>query len=61
MCALIVVTNDSLLIADADFDTAKEALTVNNFNLEQALNYHLERTNALGAPEDDVAGELLWH
>lgn len=40
----------------ADFETAKQALTVNNFNLEQAINYHLERSNSLGAPEDDVAG-----
>ncbi|XP_031631535.1 UBX domain-containing protein 7-like [Contarinia nasturtii] len=42
-------------ISGADFDTARQALTVNNFNLEQAINYHLERSNAIGAPEDDVA------
>lgn len=41
-----------------DFDTARQTLTVNNFNLEQAINYHLERSNAIGAPEDDVAGNL---
>lgn len=35
---------------------AKQALTVNNFNLQQAINYHLERSNPVGAPEDDVAG-----
>lgn len=35
---------------------AKQALTVNDFNLERALNYHLERSNPVGAPEDDVAG-----
>lgn len=42
-------------ISGADFDTAKQALTVNNFNLEQAINYHLERSNSIGSPEDDVA------
>lgn len=47
-----------LLFEGADFDTAKQALTVNNFNVEQALNYHLERMNGgVGAPEDDVAGK----
>ncbi|XP_031634968.1 uncharacterized protein LOC116348194, partial [Contarinia nasturtii] len=40
-------------ISGADFDTARQALTVNN--LEQAIIYHLERTNAIGAPEADVA------
>lgn len=40
----------------ADFDTAKQALTLNNFNLEQAINYHLERSNSFSSPEDDVAG-----
>lgn len=50
---------DLLLFKGADFDTAKQALTVNNFNVEQALNYHLERVNgAIGAPEDDVAGKI---
>lgn len=44
-------------ILGADFDTAKQVLTVNNFNLEQAVNYHLERSNSIGAPEDDVAGK----
>lgn len=42
-----------LRVIGADFDTAKQVLTVNNFNLEQAINYHLERSN----PEDDVAGK----
>lgn len=42
----------------ADFDTAKQALTANNFNLEQAINYHLERSHSIGAPEDDVAGTI---
>lgn len=46
-----------VFLKGADFDTAKQALTVNNFNLEQAINYHLERSNAIGAPEDDVAGK----
>lgn len=41
----------------ADFDTAKQALTLNNFNLEQAVNWHLERSNSIGSPEDDVAGK----
>lgn len=45
----------------ADFDTAKHALTANNFNLEQAINYHLERSNSVGAPEDDVAGKRDSH
>ncbi|XP_055309682.1 UBX domain-containing protein 7 isoform X2 [Sitodiplosis mosellana] len=44
-----------IFLKGADFDTAKQALIVNNFNLEQAINYHLERSNAIGAPEDDVA------
>lgn len=44
-------------ILGADFDTAKQVLTVNNFNLEQAVNYHLERSNAISAPEDHVAGK----
>lgn len=49
---------ESLPLKGADFDTAKQALTVNNFNVEQALNYHLERANgSIGAPEDDVAGK----
>lgn len=43
--------------AGTDFDTAKQVLTVNNFNLEQAINSHLERSNLVGAPEDDVAGK----
>lgn len=47
-----------LLLPGADFDTAKQALTLNNFNLEQAVNWHLERSNSIGSPEDDVAGKL---
>lgn len=47
----------SIHLIGADFDTAKEVLTANNFNLEQAINYHLERSSSIGAPEDDVAGK----
>lgn len=45
------------IYSGTDFETAKQTLIANNYNLEQAINYHLERTNALNAPENDVAGK----
>lgn len=37
-----------------DFETAKQTLTANNFNLEQAINFHLERSNVLNIPDEDA-------
>lgn len=37
-----------------DFETAKQTLTANNFNLEQAINFHLERSNVLNGSDDDA-------
>lgn len=34
---------------------AKQTLSANDWNIEHAINCHLERTNALNAPENDVA------
>lgn len=53
---MITTINRFYAFVGADFEMAKQALTVNNFNLERAINYHLERSNSVGAPEDDVAG-----
>lgn len=56
---LLIVFKFHITFKGADFDTAKQILTLNNFNLEQAINSHLERSNSIGDPEDDVAGKRV--
>lgn len=51
-----------MLQIGSDYDTAVQMLTATNYDLQQAMNLHLERINEPAetndnSPEDEVAGE----
>lgn len=54
----------SLRYQGSDYDTAVQILTATNYDLQQAVNLHLERINEPNesndvSPEDEVAGKLI--